>query len=233
MTGGALQILRFNWPTYLLGVFVCVACRLFPSPLTVVVFAATAYWSVASLAASYWVYDRSPLMGWKWLPDWLGAPVGRWIMVQTGFDSTKGVLAEALSAPPLAVVDLYGTPGVGGASVRRARAENAPSDKTLSGLPLEAGECDAVLAIFSLHEIRAPEARVAMFEAFARTLAPRGRLVVVEHLRDWRNFLAFGPGFLHFRSDAEWRRCAGAAGFVIEKSRFMTPFVHAYCWRKR
>ena len=235
---GALQIIRFNWPTYLLGAG-AVAAGLgalaipgLPRAAVLLALLPASFWLIASVLVSHWVYDLSPLADWAWLPGWLAVTPGRWILIQTGFDSTHGQVAERLPTKPAAVVDLYGRPGVGGGSVRRARAENAAEAGSVGALPEAPAACDTVLAIFSLHEIRAPEARVDYFKTILRALAPGGRLVLVEHLRDWRNFAAFGPGFVHFHSEREWRRCADAAGFRLEKSTSVTPFVKAFCWSK-
>jgi hypothetical protein len=61
-----------------------------------------------------------------------------------------------------------------------------------------AGACDTVFVLFAAHEIRDRVRRVTFFRELARVLSPNGQILVAEHLRDWRNFLAFGPGFLHF-----------------------------------
>jgi hypothetical protein len=55
---------------------------------------------------------------------------------------------------------------------------------------------------------------------------------VVEHLRDWANFLAFGPGFLHFLAEQAWQQAAAAGGLRIEKRLRVTPFVNVFVLRK-
>ena len=51
---------------------------------------------------------------------------------------------------------------------------------------------------------------------------------VVEHVRDVANFLAFGPGFLHFHSTGTWRRAWRSAG-VHDVCQFrVTPFVRVF-----
>src|SRR5436190_6210 len=68
----------------------------------------------------------------------------------------------------------------------------------LTALPFAGGTLDALFLVFAAHEIRRPELRLRFFQELRRTLAPRGRLLIVEHLRDPANFAAFGPGFFHF-----------------------------------
>jgi hypothetical protein len=236
---GALEIIRFNWPTYALAGVVSALCLLatpipgWPRTIAVCVLVPTVYLTLASILVSHWVYDRSPIADWAWLPEWLSGPAGRCLSVQTGFDATYGRLQERL-ATPLTVVDLYGTPGIGGASVRRARRAHPPiaSTRALGALPADAAVCDAAVAAFALHEIRGAGERTRCFQALARALSSGGRLLVVEHLRDGRNLLAFGPGFFHFLPEREWRRCGDVAGLHLERSESITPFVHAFLWTK-
>lgn len=54
----------------------------------------------------------------------------------------------------------------------------------------------------------------------------------MEHLRDLPNFVAFGPGFLHFHAGRSWLRSIGEAGFKVVEQRGVTPFVQCFTLRK-
>jgi SAM-dependent methyltransferase len=102
---------------------------------------------------------------------------------------------------------------------------------TWSTLPLPSRTLDTVFLIFTAHELRRPAARVQFFRELARVLRPDGEVALIEHARDWRNFLAFGPGFLHFFSPRSWRQTARAAGFVVRTEFRFTPFVEVLILR--
>jgi hypothetical protein len=73
---------------------------------------------------------------------------------------------------------------------------------------------------------------VRLFKEVARTLTSNGEFVLVEHARDAWNFLAFGPGFLHFFSQRAWRQAACDAGLTVRCEFAMTPFVHVSILRR-
>jgi SAM-dependent methyltransferase len=80
--------------------------------------------------------------------------------------------------------------------------------------------------------MRHHDQRVKLFKEIARVLAPDGEFALMEHSRDWRNFLAFGPGFLHFFSQRAWRTAASDAGLALRTEFSITPFVHVYILRR-
>lgn len=100
-------------------------------------------------------------------------------------------------------------------------------------LPLPNADRDTVFLLFAAHEVRNAVQRGQLLTEAARVLDQDGQIVLVEHMRDWKNFLAFGPGFLHFHSAGEWRRCLRSAGLRVEVESQMTPFVRCFLLRKQ
>jgi len=117
------------------------------------------------------------------------------------------------------------------ASIARARIRTAHASVASSCAPtallLENEGCDAILVAFTAHEIRDRAARESFFDELRRALRPGGKVLIVEHLRDFANFLAFGPGYLHFVSRREWLRLASHAGLAIASETRITPWVMA------
>jgi SAM-dependent methyltransferase len=187
----------------------------------------------AALVAVWLAYDRSGIRSWTWLPELLGRPPGRWALVHVGYDDGGRPLRDVLGEPA-AALDV--SPGVGHlpASQRRAR-RLFPSDAVPSmpdRLPLADGRTDVALLPYSAHEVRDPAARAALFASLARAVAPDGRLVLVEHHRDWRNVLAFGPAAWHFTRGTEWDATIAAAGFDVVDRRRLAGLVTATVARR-
>ena len=78
------------------------------------------------------------------------------------------------------------------------------------------------------HELRAPGALAGALAEARRILVPAGRVVVVEHLRDGANALAFGPGVFHFYPSRRWLEVARAADLSLAVELHLTPFVRAF-----
>jgi hypothetical protein len=81
--------------------------------------------------------------------------------------------------------------------------------------------------------LRGAEAREAFFAELRRVLAGHGSVILVEHLRDAANFVAFGPGVWHFVPRREWLRVARACGFAAAAEVSVTPFVRAFRFERR
>ena len=99
-------------------------------------------------------------------------------------------------------------------------------------LPLPDAVCDAVFLLFVAHELRDSVGRTQLLREAHRILKSDGRIFLVEHLRDLPNFIAFGPGFLHFHARRSWLRNVDEAGFEVAEQRGVTPFVRCFTLRK-
>ncbi|HEV8578718.1 MAG TPA: class I SAM-dependent methyltransferase [Thermoanaerobaculia bacterium] len=242
---GLLQILRYNQPMFAktgaaaLAAILALVLLPLPRPVAILVTAGVAaalLWSVSSLLVSHWVYDRSPLRDWNWLAGLFPTPPRRWTSVHAGLDETFGALTRIFPAAGGTVLDIYDPAEMTEPSIARARRlslDRAATAADFRALPLPDASQDAVFLIFAVHELRRPESRLRCFQEIARALVPGGRLVLVEHLRDGRNFLAFGPGFLHFLPRSEWLRLAKAAGLAVREDFRITPFVAVLVLEKR
>lgn len=234
---GVAQIVRYNLPLYAASGAVIVAAGLaavwLPMPrwlslILVVGAGAALFWTLASLAVSHWVYDRSPLGRWTWIADLLPQPVRRWVSLHAGLDETDGALKRLFASGEGAVLDFFDESEMTEPSIRRARRlalDRSAQPADFRRLPLADASQDAVFLVFAAHELRRPEARLALFREVSRALAPKGRAVLVEHTRDAWSFLAFGPGFFHFLPRREWLRLVAASTMRVAEERKITPFV--------
>jgi len=238
---GALQILQFNWPFYAIGLTVIVAAVLFlafiplPSLLKWIGWmgvALAAFWTVGSLAVSWYVYDYSPLYRWEWLAKLFPQPPNRWANFHTGLDESTTAICALFPEAAGEVFDFYEPATMSEPSIQRARRWTTPPEPptpvTIDRVPIEDAKLDVAFVLFAAHEIRDPRRREQFFDELRRLLRPGGRIVLVEHLRDTANFVAFGPGSLHFWPGAEWRRLADHTGLHIAEEFSMTPFVRVF-----
>jgi SAM-dependent methyltransferase len=236
---GVRQILRFNWTHYaaaagaimvgLVAAVVFTGAR----PLLLAAAACAAYWPLASLIVSHWVYDRSPLRRWTWIADALrGRPPARWISLHAGVDEATPALRRMFAGADGRVFDIFDPGEMTEPSIARARHLSSaaePSERAdWRNVPVADESVDAAMLLLAAHELRTHGARATLFAEVRRTLRPGGRIVLAEHLRDAANFLAFGPGFLHFHSRVAWLAAAREAGLEVEREFRITPFVAVF-----
>jgi SAM-dependent methyltransferase len=228
---GALQIIRFNRHQYIRGALaVAIAFVFLPKPLAAI----GLFWMLASVAVSHYVYDRSPLYTLSWVPDLLSTVPQRWANIHAGLDVTTGTLRTIFPAQYGVSLDIYDPEEMTEPSIAIARNAH-PSESALANwrsLPFDDGSLEAVFLFLAAHELRNAKARATFFAEIARSLRPGADLIVVEHLRNIPNFLAFGPGFLHFFSARTWRNAASGAGLQLARERNITPFVRAFAFRR-
>ena len=237
---GVLQILKFNWRFYT-GTLAVVGGGLLafprlPLPLHVVLAAglfAALFWMCASLLVSHYVYDRYPLYDLTWIARALSQEPRRWANIHAGLDETSDLLEAIFPSTEGDVWDIYDPREMTEPSIEEARRSRPVSRHVdWRTLPLGDKSLDAAFLIFAAHELRRPKARARFFQELARVLRPGGEVILVEHLRDWPNFLAFGPGFLHFFSARAWRQAASAAALEVRAEFSRTPFVHVFILRR-
>ena len=246
MTRGVRQIVRFNWPFYAVARVAVVAIAAGDRAAAADAGGApagctprsdsSAIWIVASLVASWIVYDRSPLMRWDWMPQALGFQPDVVDQHPRRARRIDAALRALFGRARGRVFDIFDPAEMTEPSIARARrlAGNHVAAETADfrRLPLPTGTIDVALLLLSAHELRTDETRGALFTELRRVLGPGGRVVVAEHLRDWANFMAFGPGFLHFHSRRAWTRCFARARFAIQSEFSITPFVRMFVLRR-
>lgn len=228
---GVAMILRYNWPLYLAGLATAAtgaaiaASKTPPRPVRFAGGAAAvgAGWlAIASLVASWWVYDRSELYRWTWLTSAVPGLPDDVLVVHAGLDEASQPVGRLWPDATVTPVDAHGGAGPTTSSLRRARATATSADGV--GLPTSES-FDLAVAFLAAHEIRTHQGRVELLEDLRRALRPDGRLVLVEHVRDLVNALVYGPAVGHFYPVDEWHRVLNAAGLEIVGERHITPFV--------
>lgn len=238
---GTWEIVKFNSHQYLAAVgFVAVAAGLLLfidlqpalSVLVVIAVCVVGYWTIASLVVSFIVYDASQIYDPGWMGTLIGDTPSTWANIHAGVDDFSRPLSGAYG-PARHNWDIFDEKTMTEPSILRARSIRSVGETVdFKELPCKTGELEAVFAFFVLHEIRDASLRHNCFDEIARCLAPRGRLVIVEHLRDLPNFVAFGPGFLHFWPRSEWLRSAASSGFKLLNETNMTAFVRVMVFVK-
>lgn len=238
---GMINILRFNRNFYAAAAVVLAAasagwilCESLPLELAcAAALAGACYFLFVSLGVSHLVYDRSDLYRFGWLTRASGdATTDRIVFCHSGLDEVSETLKAKLGPAVWHTLDHFDPVRMTEPSIQRARRLHPPAAGTLAApynrWPVESGGIDVVFGLLAIHEFRAEEERTAWFAEARRCLRPGGRIVLAEHLRDPANFLAFGPGFLHFHSAASWRRCWEAAAFRSVDEFPVTPWIRFF-----
>ena len=240
---GVLNIIRFNWHFYVLAVLVFLLLLFsqdYVQPsyrilLQLILLAALAT-TIISLLVSFYIYDLSALYKLTWLDDVPLAPKAKIANINAGFDETSVLLQNKFPTAELFVLDFYDPIKHTEISLQRARKAYPPFPNTqtvtTTNLPLDENSIDAVFAILAAHEIRNSDERIAFFAELNRVIKPDGQIIVVEHLQDVANFLAYNIGFRHFHSYAIWRKSFSTAGLTLHQELKITPFITVFILKK-
>ncbi|MBA2242654.1 MAG: methyltransferase [Chthoniobacterales bacterium] len=218
---------------------VVVAVIPLPSGVRMAAFVAIAlatFWLLVSLGVAHYVYDLAGIYRGDWLSAALPQAPRRYANLHAGLDEFSAILTERFPASEYRILDFFDARRMTEPSIARARklASGQPSAEPVDSrsLPMVDEELEAAFLISAAHELREPESRIQLLRELRRSLQADGRIIVVEHLRDLPNFLAFGPGFFHFYSRAHWFRNFRAAGLTVAKEFSLTLFVRVFILEK-
>lgn len=233
---GVWNIIRFNWHFYLFASVLAIgilllrnylpdAYHIYISILLSLLIGTT----FISLLVSFYIYDFSDLYKLDWLKG-LEIPQSCKILnINAGFDETSVLLKGKFPDSELIAYDFYDPAKHTEVSIKRARKAYPPfpdtQQVTTSNFSLQDNYADNIFVILSAHEIRSNEERAIFFREIERVLKPGGNIVVVEHLRDIPNFLAYNIGFLHFISRSAWCNTFGDANLKILREQKITSFI--------
>lgn len=233
---GVLQILEFNWHMFLLAFALVLALfiiyQFLPSALYIVIILFTVLTCISVLTAlvvSWYVYDFSGLYTFNWLRQSVKATPSTIVNIHAGFDETSALLKNEFNESSLHVYDFYDPLLHREISIKRARKKFPPYPGTVKistgNFPKENIPADLICLILSAHEIRDNAERIKFFKQLKNNLAKDGQILLVEHLRNLPNFIAYNAGAFHFHSRATWQHCFNEAGLKVVSEQRFTPFI--------
>jgi hypothetical protein len=238
---GVWNIVRFNWPLYVAALgtagLATVTSLTVNSPiaywLSLAALCGSAYFISVSLLVSHLVYDRSDLYHWLWIKRIFSkCQKPHAILCHSGFDEISEPLEQTCTEATWTLLDHFDPAHMTEKSILRARMALPPRPVTLPAAydhwPVKEHTADLVLGILAIHEFRTEAERAAWFHQARKSLKADGRIIIAEHVRDLANFIAFGPGFVHFHSTSSWRRSWEAAGLSLTDTFRITPWVRVF-----
>ena len=237
---GVLNILSFNRHFYFLGLgalAVIIASRWFigwPGIIFWMVMAAFLYGLIMPLIVSAYVYDFSGYYDLHWLNGVISKDkqIQSIASINAGFDETSFIIEEKFPGADLQVFDFYNAKQHTEPAIKRARQVSMtyPNTREISSgqIPLEDHTADIIFLLSAVHEIRSHKEKIAFLKECHRVCKTDGSVIMIEHLRDFPNFLAFSVGFTHFFSRATWKDAFKQAGFTTFKETKFTPFMSVF-----
>lgn len=154
------------------------------------------------------------------------------ININAGFDETSFIIKNILPQSNLQVYDFYNAKQHTEPAIIRARKVSLvyPNTQQINSnsIPLNDASVDNIFLLSAVHEIRLHNEKVQFLKECRRVCKPNGKVIMVEHLRDFPNFLAFTIGFTHFFSKATWKKAFEEAGFTSFNEKKFTPFMSIF-----
>jgi SAM-dependent methyltransferase len=237
---GVLNILSFNRHFYVIGLgallilFVSQSFLKWSDLVFGIIVAAFLYGLIMPLLVSAYVYDFSGYYELHWMTDLIRDQerVRMIVNINAGFDETSFIIKSKFPGSDLKAFDFYNAKQHTEPAIKRARRVSLVYPNTQQvrshSLPLQDRTVDIVFLLSAAHEIRSHEEKVLLLKECHRLCKPEGKVIMVEHLRDFSNFLAFSVGFTHFFSRAVWKNAFERAGFVSFRETKFTPFMSIF-----
>jgi len=237
---GVLNIISFNRHFYYYGItallLILWIANFFDLPLfvSILIIIGFIYGLLIPLFISAYVYDFSGFYNFDWLDNHIKDKSKKMdiVNINAGFDETSFIIKNKLKNADLAVYDFYNEDQHTEPAIIRAQkvSHTYPNTKQIASnaFPKTDNSADIVFLISSAHEIRDYEEKVDFLKECLRICRPDGKVIMVEHLRDLPNFLAFTIGFTHFFSRSVWKNAFREAGFNSFREKKFTPFMSIF-----
>lgn len=241
---GVLNILSFNRHFYVAGIFafsLIIGSKFifnWPNSLFWLVILAFIYGLLMPLFVSAYVYDFSGFYNFDWLKkiNIEDTEAKFNLNINAGFDETSYIIESILPQSRLQVYDFYNSKQHTEPAIIRARKVSLvyPNTQQINTnlIPLNDNSVDHIFLLSAIHEIRRYDEKVQFLKECHRVCKPSGSVIMVEHLRDFPNFVAFTIGFTHFFSKATWKKAFEEAGFKTFKETKFTPFMSIFIYNK-
>lgn len=228
------QILIFNRVSFVAAAMISVACvcgLFFFSDsgilkvLLLLLLTGTLYFTFGSVFFSYLIYDRSDLYKFSVIKKYI-RPHDTLFNLYSGYSEGGHRLNEAVAAN-IVNIDFFDKATAVTGSIRIATARSLP----LKNIPVsfdhweDTGNAGMILFMQSLHELRSIDQKTACLKEAKSHLLTAGKIIVAEHLCDWKNFMIYGPGAFHFFGQKHWLTCFSNASLKVAEEIRVTPFI--------
>lgn len=237
---GVLNILSFNRHFYVIGLAILALIVIshiligWSDILFWITIASFLYGLIMPLIVSAYVYDFSGYYDLHWLKKCsvTDSSSNQILNINAGFDETSFILNKNFPLSELKVFDFYNAKQHTEPAIIRARKVSLVYPNTqqikANAIPLEDKSIDIIFLLSAAHEIRSHNEKVEFLKECHRLCKPDAKIIMVEHLRDFPNFLAFSVGFTHFFSRSAWKKAFNDAGFSSFKEFKFTPFMSVF-----
>ena len=240
----ALSLARYNLPLYIFAAIGIVSgstvAYLGILPFVVrmgglIVVIVAVWYASASFLAFHRMFDRSNLLSGKWLFALISDNPRHWAQLGIFLEETTLPMDKLFPAAEGKSLDLFNSKVTTEPAIARARAlaaaESDAAAVSADALSPADDWADLTVVMLAAHEIRDALLREKLFGELHRITSKDGTVVLVEHLRNFAAFSAFGPlGFFHFYPRKEWIRLAKLADLKLRHEFSITPFVHVFAF---